>query len=58
MNAVVPILQIFNSPDVALSDYRKRFSVMCVLCLIVVPLSRGKTQFAVQLNNNNNKIIC
>jgi hypothetical protein len=28
----------------------------CVLCLSVVPLPRGKTMFAVQLNNNNNNL--
>jgi hypothetical protein len=28
--------------------------VICVLCLIVVPLSPGKTPFAVKINNNNN----
>jgi hypothetical protein len=25
----------------------------CVLCLIVVPLTRGKNPFTVKLNNNN-----
>jgi hypothetical protein len=29
----------------------------CVLCLIVVPLTPGKTPFVVQLNNNNDNII-
>jgi type IV secretory pathway component VirB8 len=27
--------------------------VICVLCLIVVPLQSGKNPFAVQINNNN-----
>jgi hypothetical protein len=32
---------------------------MCirVLCLIIVPLPPGKTPFAAQINNNNNKVI-
>jgi hypothetical protein len=28
--------------------------VICVLCLIVVPLLSGKNPFAVKINNNNN----
>jgi hypothetical protein len=28
--------------------------VICVLCLIVVPLPPGKNPFAVKINNNNN----
>jgi hypothetical protein len=28
--------------------------VVCVLCLIVVPLPPGENQFAVKINNNNN----
>jgi hypothetical protein len=28
--------------------------VICVLCLIVVPLAPGKNPFAVKINNNNN----
>jgi hypothetical protein len=28
--------------------------VVCVLCLIVVPLPRGENTFAVKINNNNN----
>jgi hypothetical protein len=28
--------------------------VVCVLCLIVVPLPPGETPFAVKINNNNN----
>jgi hypothetical protein len=28
--------------------------VICVLCLIAVPLPPGKNQFAVTTNNNNN----
>jgi hypothetical protein len=31
------------------------FCVICVFCLIVVPLPPGKNPFAVQFNNNNNK---
>jgi hypothetical protein len=32
--------------------------VICLLCLIVLPLPPGKTPFAVKINNNsNNKII-
>jgi hypothetical protein len=30
----------------------ERGVILCVLCLIVVPLPPGKTSFAVQLNNN------
>jgi hypothetical protein len=31
--------------------------VICVLCLIVVPLAPGKNPFAVKINNNdNNKV--
>jgi hypothetical protein len=33
----------------------ERGVVFCVLYLIVVPLLRGKSPFAVQLNNNNMK---
>jgi type IV secretory pathway component VirB8 len=29
--------------------------VVCVLCLIVVPLRPGENPFAVKINNNNNK---
>jgi hypothetical protein len=28
--------------------------VICMLCLIVVPLPPGKNPFAVKINNNNN----
>jgi hypothetical protein len=28
--------------------------VICMLCLIVVPLQTGKNPFAVKMNNNNN----
>jgi hypothetical protein len=28
----------------------------CVLCLILVPMPKGKKPFAVQLNNSNNSI--
>jgi hypothetical protein len=43
--------------------YFVRYVYFCVSCLIVVPLPRGKNQFAVQLNNNinnnnnNNKLL-
>jgi hypothetical protein len=29
--------------------------VVCVLCLIVVPLPQGENPFAVKINNNKNK---
>jgi hypothetical protein len=31
--------------------------VICVLCLIVVPLPPGKNPFAVKINNNNEENI-
>jgi hypothetical protein len=31
--------------------------VICVVCLIVVPLPPDENPFAVKINNNNNKII-
>jgi hypothetical protein len=31
--------------------------VVCVLCLIVVPLPPGKNPFAVKVNNNNNNVM-
>jgi hypothetical protein len=29
------------------------FCVICVLCLIIVPLTPGRNPFAVKINNNN-----
>jgi hypothetical protein len=29
-------------------------SVICVLCLMVVPLPPGENSFAIKINNNNN----
>jgi hypothetical protein len=31
--------------------------VVCILCLIVVPLPPGENPFAVKINNNNNSIL-
>jgi hypothetical protein len=36
--------------------YFVRCVYFCLLCLIVVPLPPGRNPFAVQLNNNNNKL--
>jgi hypothetical protein len=32
--------------------------LICVLCLIVVPLPLGKYPFTVKINNNNNDRLC